>query len=1280
MSYIGGAKSVLHQAYTPQTQGSLVPASSNPEEMKVVQTHLGTSLPDTEDSATRKLFQNIQDLPENDPEQKKQARRSKRSKWPAIVRDGKFICCRCFRQFNSPKSLGGHLSKRVICKPYDESELNTELPLSFLDFLNSETSADAADAQTSLPYGPLPLCQEKLHQPGGNGPAAVSQYPQVDLLGYGNGDSNYDAAERLCAEPSMTDVFMHCPDAEPLFSSPCAPYGTGECLPSSSHVQHTENINSRQKDTLYGVAHYTPQPCMDTFANREYSDPPLSHILVENASPSVPVSVPCAATDLGGGFRSDGYGLHPAIQTPATNPDPVTQRTQVCVGQPTLPVSPNPLDTQRKATEQEVKKRLREQILAGDFQRRSNLCHSNSTDPNANIRNPIPSGPVFGPAGGSQRRQDSCDAKPESSVARANFSSLPEISADTDVLPTTLSFTRFRETSAPQTEVLSPTSTIPSDNDVEPTQLTASQQQWMTEIQSAFERLDLVRELSNQMSASVLLSSSNSSAVAGHTGSQLVPVQGSPTSSKAFACESKPCQFSTSSAEALWKHLSKTHNYTLEMVNVVKKKYGQYAPFKCLKCSKNFTRNSNLRHHYKTAHQLSQEEIEELDLKRRKAKAAASATVYAQTSPAPVPAQSSPETKPWPQPFGKAPKQVPCATPGLSINKYPTHASPLTPIQPLQATPPQTNIKQPPANGQSAANQKLEPPKKMAEKRPGTGSVSASPYRPYRCVHQGCFAAFTIQHNLILHYRAVHQTALSALEVNKDQEHDDDDLDEEEELLEEEELEEDREVDNPQISEFWCQVKDCSRVFQEIPNLLQHYVQLHKFGLDRVGIFLSTIKSGRFSCGYQGCPASFPSCWKYLVHVKEEHKNMFGKAEQLDGVSFRCEIEGCDRSYSTKSNLLRHFMKKHQDLCPAGLKNQRMDEHRSSKSLLYPIGKTSNGKENIESNKKIVQKGGETKKESKEKNNHWSKYGKPSLKSKSEASAMCTKGFPLQYPCLIKGCESVMKSERNILKHYIGHGLSEKYVEQQRSYFIFCKKVPRQKCHSSRSDDSRSDNTSDLSDNDFDVDDAVFDDCQDDSKPVLRKRVVATEVPAALLGRKLSNEDSSDGSAVVKRKRGRPRKLTADANGAVAKRKKIPRSTKSHVAYSLDDESDSSSGHAAATEEEEDDGGATETSAQLASFNFKPMGFEVSFLKFLEQSTQGEGPLSSSRTGNGVEAWGRTANLNTKDTCVRFKNRRNIRSLNRVKVVIDRVFSGVADLMLKQLQDMQPTVVLGVGR
>lgn len=925
------------------------------------------------------------------------------------------------------------------------------------------------------------------------------------------------------------------------------------------------------------------------------------------------------------------------------------------------------------------------------------------------------------------------DSASEGQVIQENSAIIPGTSGEIKQLLNTQSFTCFRETSTPQQEILSPTGIAANDADLEPTQLSASQQQWMTEIQSAFERLNLVREMSDQMLANT---EQNSNPTNSQAGSAKAVLRRSISSLvvKPFACENENCTFSSVSSEALWKHLSKTHNYTLDMVNEVKKRYGQYAPFKCQKCSKRFTRNSNLRTHYQSAHKLSAKEIADLDSKRKLAKAAAmqnwpvgtNQDPSTQTTPA-TPSSVQNRTHLYSlQDAPDCPSQtfVPCTNVDITNRKF-QDDSRSTVIHPLQTAPVHKQAMTPPVKGQisasafvsaqagmaaeqwthrrqrnfpkvpaqhasghvgppllkgsapltqalSATRQANGPPpldkqsakpsiditKKTKEKKPSSGDAT-SPYRPYRCVHQGCVAAFTIQHNRssILHYRAVHQSALSALEVNKEQDQSEG-LDE---IMDHNDEEPEAEI--PQISEFRCQVKDCSRVFQEVPNLLQHYLQLHEFSLDKVGNILSIIKLGRFACGHQGCTASFTAFWKYIGHVKEQHKDMkLAKPEQLNG-SFKCEIEGCDRSYATKSNLLRHVMKKHQDLYQPKLKNQQIKEDgmkQNSKTLHYQITKTSNGKENIESNKKILQRGGDTKRVSKVKKNHWTKYGKPSLKSKVEASAMCTKKIPLQYPCMIKGCESVMKSERSILKHYVGHGLSEKYLEQQRSHFIFCKKFPRQKCRPIRSDDSKSDNTSDLSDSEVTADTGLEGGEYGYSKPVLRKRTTAG-IPAALFDSKLSNDESSDGSVVLKRKRGRPRKLIEN----IVKRKKIPRTTKIDVVYSRDDESDSSC--PAVTQEE-----MTEQSATLASF--KPMGFEMSFLKFLEQSNKCEHSLT--RNVDVPEVRRKTNSLNSKDTCVRFSNRQNLKSLSKVKIILDRAFSGVTDLMLKQLQDMRPTVVL----
>nr|XP_040016510.1 zinc finger protein 292b isoform X1 [Gasterosteus aculeatus aculeatus] len=1236
--------------YTSPMQSSLVSASRAPEKSKSMQSITQSNLP-----PTHGVSQNYSQprkgpaISANPPEKQKKARRNTRAKWPAIVRDGKFICCRCFRQFDSPNSLGGHLSK-ATCKQLEESELGTELPASFLDLLNSEQAVNAAPPQPAC--SPPAVSREKPHPSATNESAAAKDYPspnylQEDLPVCDNGETSEDILKQIMAESNLSELFVNTPAPRSSFPNSCVSFLAGERLQASSVIQHTENVQVKPEGASCGAALHA-QP-------GDFSDPLLKEGCRSVASALARSSNPAARAGL---------------------PD----------SRPGAAAGGERAEAQRTAPERDVNKRLREQILAGRFRKTNRSCHSSHADPPANSR-AASFGPMSPPPPANHgHRQMFRDSQ---SLGPSEYPPIiPGTAAEVAQLLSTESFAGFREAAALQPDAPGPARPPPSAaDDLEPGQLSAAQQQWMAEIQSAFERLDLVREISEREPTPAALSAVHKTFI------------------KPFACEN--CAFSSASSEALWRHLSKNHNYSIEMVNAVKKKYGMYAPFKCQRCNKRFTRNSNLRAHYTSVHKLPAKEIADLDVVRREANAAAAADLQKRLA-APPQAPTSASLQDASQAFASLanvdatnpefpgddrfmviqPSQAAPTHNRATSPPAPAHASGLLAPQwsdqqrhggtqvcghspkvpaPLAGAPsPDRRYAEAPSPDRRSAMAPSpeEPPafdgleaavkpsadviRKSKEKKPHSRAAT-SPYRPYRCVHQGCVAAFTIQHNLIMHYRAVHQSALSALEVNKEQELSDwQDVDSTTDSNEE-----DPEAEFPPIAEFRCQVKDCSRVFQEVSNLLQHYLQLHGFSLEKVGSLLSAIQLGKFACCQPGCAASFTAAWKYIAHVKEQHKDMkLAKPEPFNG-SFKCEIEGCDRTYATKSNMLRHFMKKHEDLYRSKLKGPPIQEEGvkpNAKTLHYQITKTSNGKENIESNKKILQKASNNRRVSKLQTNLWTKYGKPSLKSTVEASSLCTNVFPLQYPCMIKGCDSVMRSERSVLKHYVGHGLSGKYLEQQRSHFIFCKKFPRQKCRPIRSDDSKSENTSDMSDGELSAEPGLEGGvgAYGYSKPVLRKRASARS-PATVFESKLSTDESSNGSVVIKRKRGRPRKLERKS----VKRKKMPRTTKVEVAYSRDDESDDS---------------CRAGSAPLASF--KPMGFEMSFLKFLEQSNKCEHPLAA-KVG---ETWRRTCGL--KDTCVRFTNRQNMKSLSRVKIVIDGAFSGVTDLMLRQLQDTRPTVVL----
>ncbi|KAM4713273.1 zinc finger protein 292-like [Anableps anableps] len=1313
---------VASQPCSSQMQSSLVSRSKTPEKTKPRPNHELSDMSIVEEKQSSRTIQSKYGptISKDNLESQKQARKHTRTKWPAIIKDGKFVCRRCFRQFDNPRSLGGHLSKRAVCKPYQESTINTDLPQSFLDLLNSEQTV--ATSQSQPFYNGVAAYQKPDKMVTGCSLASkhylTPQYSQNNMLTYENSPSNNDMLKQLMPESSMSDQFVPPPDPQTLFQNSCASHLPSEHLLSTSVIQHTETVQLKQRASSYGATH-PPESHMDRFPVSEFSDPLLSEVLAENSATSL----------LGNATKirrtpelifHESYPSKRTISSPDSGSNSMKQMflpdfhlSQAVESgmQTTSPV---------KTTDKDIKKRLREQILAGDFQRR-NVCPPGDVNLKA-------SASVCSPSNNSGFPNLSYDAMshstPQGQVLTGKSPIIPESSSEIEDLLNTQSFTSFRETPRIHIELPSPTVIAATELDLGPSELSASQQQWMTEIQCAFERLDLVRELPEQLTTSFTQNEleKNRPSVSSKVKSK-ASVPSTSVDIKPFACENIDCTFSSISSDALWRHLSKTHNYTLVMVNEIKKRYGQYAPFKCEKCPKAFTRNSNLRIHYRSVHKLSNKEIADMDEKRRLAKAEISnasrkkSVTIRQAPPAPVTtvnhtvSDNSTCMRPL-QGSLKHQTYVPCANTTVTNHKYQgdnhcsvIHSLKAVPMHNLEGTPParaqtfttpqaaqagistelwskqQRNLSEVHAGSpnfplfQNLSALPEAPPthendpfkrqtvvktnKNIVRKSKGKKAKledAMSPYRPYRCVHQDCEAAFTIQQNLILHYRAVHQSALSALEVSEEH----DQSEEAEELLEH--VKEEPELELPQITEFRCQVKDCCCVFQEIPNLFQHYLQLHEFTDDKVDALLSGISLGRFACGHQGCKETFTAFRKYKNHVKEQHKDLnFAKLEQLQ--VFKCEIEGCDRSYATKSNMLRHMMKKHQDLYQLKLQNKQVEEDetkQNSTSSHYQITKTSNGKENIESNKKIPLRAHDRKRVDKSKSKHWLKYGKPSLKSKVDASALCTKKFHLQYPCMIKGCTSVMKSEKGILKHYIVHGLSEKYLEQHRSHFIFCKKFSRQKCRSIRSDDSKSENTSEQSDTEKTTDTIVEEGKYEYSKPVLRRRSPA-EIPISLLKTKLSKKKGSDRPVVLKRKRGRPRKFSEN----FVKPKKVIRPTKAAPVQVKEKEKQSSPSLAIIPEE-------TEQSVPLASF--KPMGFEMSFLQFLEETNKSEQNLM--RSAKVPENGESQTSSNSKKSCVWFSNHQNLKSLCKVKIKIDPAFEGFIEPMLKQLQDMDPAVVL----
>ncbi|XP_067862857.1 zinc finger protein Rlf [Heptranchias perlo] len=57
----------------------------------------------------------------------KKPKNNRNAKWPAIFKDDKFVCSRCFKEFSNPKSLGGHLARKIKCPLLADNSSETTL-------------------------------------------------------------------------------------------------------------------------------------------------------------------------------------------------------------------------------------------------------------------------------------------------------------------------------------------------------------------------------------------------------------------------------------------------------------------------------------------------------------------------------------------------------------------------------------------------------------------------------------------------------------------------------------------------------------------------------------------------------------------------------------------------------------------------------------------------------------------------------------------------------------------------------------------------------------------------------------------------------------------------------------------------------------------------------------------------------------------------------------------------------------------------------------------------
>ncbi|NXU17637.1 ZN292 protein, partial [Pardalotus punctatus] len=1341
---------------------------------------------------------------------------NKRAKWPAIIRDGKFICSRCFRVFTNPRSLGGHLSKRSYCKPLEGSEISPEALQAngqslLANMILSSNSLNLQQPQESA-FNPETCFKDPSFLQllaAENRSTLQTMFPRASVTNFntgGNEEGNQIIKQALetAGIPSTFDntevltrvVTTSCVsgttqiNAAVLPNSATPPLLQTVCNPSILLTDQNRTLNTK-------IPPLNECKSLPVFATED-----LMLKTIENGlCPSSYSNTVAAVQNFTGNSSRVSVISSPKNSGSSNLNKKGTSSSKRKRKTPTPVLVPN--TSQKVAVNNATVMGLLTKSTEGNMQIQgesfqSNLlanCDSQAVVENLaqklgnvdnqlfmasikeNLKTNFEAHTVLPPLtvktenGDSQMMAVNSCVQANSEEHISQDSVMQNFEKTLEIIKTAMNSqilevkTEIQDTVAASGQNLQVNNTLASSESsahsvklptstqfsVHTGNVTAAKgssaqsetsqkdETQISEILEGLQKLKLEDDSPIHISESVsqcppadkLAPSVSVVSIENKPLIQLSPeasnIQFSDRVNKPFVCQNPGCNYSAMTKDALFKHYGKIHQYTAEMILEIKKHQLKYAPFKCVvaTCPKTFTRNSNLRAHCQLVHHFTTEEMVKLKIKRPYGRRSQNETIN--TAPQPVEIKTVPTLVIENKTVAPLVKEVQIKEPVKVLEKLlPENNIPERLEKPPQvvSVPLEQHNAAPFDSVQEQAKvRKVRRYRKEKEERnarkPVTKSLEFStrysPYRPYRCVHQGCFAAFTIQQNLILHYQAVHKSDLSAFSAEVEEENE-----QGKEELEEVET-------KPAVREFRCEVSDCSRIFQEVTSLIQHYMRLHDMTPEQIGSMKSAPEVGRFFCDQSQCKSSFTAYLNYVVHLETDHCVKIKPNKVEDDGLFKCDCEGCDRIYATRSNLLRHIFNKH---------NDRHKDHLIRPRRLTPGQENISSKANQEKPLKSKQRGLKNRsgkegnrismktkrkknmdlenKNSKgiqvQENKAYSlKRGKYVyfIKARSDALSECTSRFITQYPCMIKGCSSVVTSESNIIRHYKCHKLSKAFTSQHRNLLIVSKKhsVSQEKeasCEQEETDIKTEVKEPELSlvasNNDSSTTTLPQKEAEkgekdevDELTELFITKLINEDCSTAENQAKISSSVNSDlqetsSCPSEKQKSNNLKRANKEKNASQNKRKRAEK-----IEEALP--SDVSSLH-----KEEETAVAIQTAEeQPAAFDwssFKPMGFEVSFLKFLEESAvkqkkNTEKDYHSSGTKKGSHSNSRKANekapvasdniplsCSETETLVLFANPSQLPCGDNVKIVLDKTLKDCTERVLKQLQEMKPVVSL----
>ncbi|XP_067386912.1 zinc finger protein Rlf isoform X1 [Emydura macquarii macquarii] len=478
---------------------------------------------------------------------------------------------------------------------------------------------------------------------------------------------------------------------------------------------------------------------------------------------------------------------------------------------------------------------------------------------------------------------------------------------------------------------------------------------------------------------------------------------------KPFFCERQGCKYEFVTREALLMHYVKKHNYSKEMVLQLNMFQHRYSPFKCHICQRSFTRKTHLRIHYRNKHQIGNERVTHKLFPNEKCEhIGACAEDKLKNNAASTPGFYTNRDEEHIEQTGQSAKQL--------RRPKKEECSSETDLESSEDT--DSNI-----TGKPSKISSLDSHREELEAREGRGSkrtvakgnlcyILHKYHKPFHCIHKSCNSAFTNQKGLIRHYRTVHQYNKEQLCLEKDK------------ARTKRELVKCKKI-------FACKYKECSKRFLCSKTLAKHCSDFHNLDQLEDQKVLSETESARFRCNQPQCPAVFHTFNKLKVHLLEQHAN---EEEINKDFEIHCDLNGCDRIFTNYSHYSQHVYFRHSEYYGSLFGNHKEEQDDLLKDKNEQGCLKDQCNMNEENEKRIKEK---SKKMGKNKEKHLIHF-----KTKEEALKMCRENSnQTQYPCMVQGCLSVVKLESSIVRHYKRtHQMTNIYIEQRTENLVVCVK------------------------------------------------------------------------------------------------------------------------------------------------------------------------------------------------------------------------------------------------